>query len=133
MRKILLILCCPLALCGSITVIPSCASNLPSGYTNQVYAGQIFTASGGTAPYTFSVTPSSGSLPTGINITTFLGNGSLSGTPTAAVVATFKIRATDHVGATGDTANTCTLPVYAVQLAWVTTSLPGAYQGQSAY
>ena len=51
------------------------------------------TRSGGTAPYTFSVT--GGSLPAGLTLTPA---GLLAGTPTAAATSNFVVRATDANG-----------------------------------
>ncbi|BBH45774.1 putative Ig domain-containing protein [Pseudomonas sp. KU43P] len=53
-------------------------------------------ASGGSAPYTYSVT--SGALPTGITLS---AGGVLSGTPTAAGSFNFAVTATDNTGFTG--------------------------------
>ncbi|TDX01980.1 MBG domain-containing protein [Dinghuibacter silviterrae] len=54
------------------------------------YTTENFTASGGTAPYTFAVT--SGALPGGMSLSSA---GALSGTPTAAGTFTFSVTATD--------------------------------------
>ncbi|MBI1803449.1 MAG: putative Ig domain-containing protein [Ignavibacteriae bacterium] len=78
--------------CPSITVSPS---SLP-GATNGTPYSQLVTATGGTTPYTFSVT--SGSLPTGISLSSA---GSLSGTPTVTGSFDFTIRAIDSSGCTG--------------------------------
>ncbi len=67
---------------------------LPDATLGNVY-NQTITASGGTAPYTFTV---SGSLPPGL---TLLPNGTLVGTPGAVGSYPFVIHATDSLGATG--------------------------------
>ncbi len=59
--------------CPAITVLPA---SLPGGAVGSAYA-QTITATGGAAPYTFSVT--AGSLPTGLSLSS---SGGLSGTPT---------------------------------------------------
>ena len=58
--------------------------------TATVAYSQKLTASGGTAPYTFSVT--SGSLPSGLALSS---SGALSGTPSAAGTSSFTVQATD--------------------------------------
>ncbi len=78
--------------CPTITVTPA---TLPNGTVGTPYPTQNFAGSGGTGPYSFTVT--GGSLPTGLNLTS---GGVLSGTPTAAGSFTFSVVATD--------ANTCT-------------------------
>lgn len=73
-------------------------TTLGSAVVNVAYT-QTFTASGGTAPYTFSV---SGTFPPGIS-----GNpstGTLSGTPTSTGTYNFTITATDANGFTGSRA-----------------------------
>jgi len=68
-----------------LTLLPSA---LPTGAVGVPY-DQPFTATGGTAPYTFSVV---GALPPGL---AFSAAGVLSGTPTAAGASTFSIRVDD--------------------------------------
>jgi hypothetical protein len=77
--------------CGTITIAPP---TLPAGVVATAYSQQI-TASGGTAPYTFSVV--SGAVPAGLTLT---AAGLLSGTPTTPVTptSTFTVRATDASG-----------------------------------
>jgi len=79
----------PPAVCPVISMLPATA---PNGTVAVAYS-QVFTASGGTAPYTYGVTV--GALPTGLTLTT---GGTLAGTPTAAGTYTFTIRATDANG-----------------------------------
>ena len=67
-------------------------SPLPAAETATSYS-QAFTATGGTAPYTWSVV--SGTLPPGLN----LSNGTLSGVPTGAGSYTFNVRAIDATSA----------------------------------
>ena len=66
-------------------------STLPNGTAGVAYS-QTMTASGGTAPYAFSVT--SGSLPAGLTLST---GGVLSGTPSTAGTSNFTMQATDSV------------------------------------
>jgi hypothetical protein len=78
--------------CPAILVAPP---TLPGDAQGRAY-GQTITATGGTGPYTFSLT--AGALPTGMN--PLSSGGALSGTPTAMGTFNFTITATD--------ANLCT-------------------------
>jgi len=93
--------CGPGVVCPIITVNPA---TLPDGTVGTPY-NQIVSASGGTAPYTFTV--SSGALPTGLilNPTT----GAITGTPTTAGTFTFTITATDANGCSGSRLYTMTI------------------------
>ena len=77
---------------GGIGMSPS---PLPDG-SQGVFYNQTITGTGGTGPYTFSVT--SGSLPTGLSLSSA---GVLSGTPTVAGPFTFTVGNADSVGNTG--------------------------------
>src|SRR5207244_2841622 len=68
---------------------------LPNGVGNQFYS-QPLTATGGAAPYRFTVT--AGSLPDGCFLST---GGVLTGTPRVAKVFTFTVQATDADGVSG--------------------------------
>lgn len=92
---------CGILVCPVITVNPA---TLPNGTVNSAY-NQIVTASGGTSPYTFSV--SSGSLPTGLLLNS--ATGAITGTPTAAGSFTFSITARDATGCTGSRVYTITI------------------------
>ncbi|WP_377162888.1 putative Ig domain-containing protein [Prosthecobacter fluviatilis] len=93
--------------CPAITVNPV---TLPSGTVGTAYS-QTLSASGGTAPYTFTV--ASGTLPAGLtlNTTSGISAGLISGTPTtgngAGVSVTF--RATDANGCTATRTVTMTV------------------------
>jgi hypothetical protein len=73
-------------------VIALSPATLPNGTVGIAYNQQM-TASGGTAPYTFTVT--TGGLPAGLTLTT---GGLLAGTPTVAGTSAVTIRATDASG-----------------------------------
>ncbi len=90
----------------SITVIaaPAVAFTPPPGEVGVAYTAQP-TASGGTSPYTWTV--SAGTLPAGLAIDP--GTGAITGTPTAASAASVTIRATDAVGGTATQARTITI------------------------
>lgn len=72
----------------AITVSPS---TLPAASIGVAYS-QSLTASGGQAPYVFSTTLASGSLPAGLSLA---ANGTITGTPTAAGLFSFTVRGTD--------------------------------------
>jgi plastocyanin len=72
--------------CNTITLQPS---SLPAGIQGSAYE-TVLTASGGTAPYAFTL--ASGSLPPGIHLD---DSGELSGTPTATGAFSFSVRAAD--------------------------------------
>ena len=84
--------------CPAITIDPQ---PLPSAIFNRSFT-QRLTASGGTAPYTFSLAPSSGgdNLPTGL---TLAADGTISGTPTATNFSTYQVtvQAVDSNGCIG--------------------------------
>ena len=92
---------CGVSVCPIITVNPA---TLPNGSVGTPY-NQTVSASGGTAPYFFSV--SSGALPTGLILNS--STGAITGTPTTAGTFTFTITATDANGCTGSRQYTITI------------------------
>jgi hypothetical protein len=92
---------CGVLACPIITVNPP---TLPNGAVGTAYS-QTVSGSGGTAPYTFTI--SSGSLPTGLILNGV--TGAITGTPGAAGTFTFTITATDAVGCTGSRLYTITI------------------------
>jgi hypothetical protein len=76
---------------------------LPNGTVGLAYSQQL-TGTGGTAPYTFSV--SSGPLPAGLTLTP---TGVLAGTPTTAGTFTFTLRVIDSAGCPGTRPYTVTI------------------------
>jgi VCBS repeat-containing protein len=82
--------------CPVITVARNGGGLFPAGTFNTAYNGQSFTASGGTAAYTFAVV--SGTFPTGLSLA---ANGAISGTPTATGTFVFDVKATDASSCTG--------------------------------
>jgi hypothetical protein len=76
---------------------------LPEGKVGVSYQ-QLFTASGGTPPFTFELI--AGSLPEGLDLA---ANGSLSGTPVRPGTFDFTVRATDFEGGVGERAYALTI------------------------
>lgn len=70
-------------------------ASLPAGVIGYAY-DQALTASGGTAPYTYTL--SSGALPPGLSVTS---GGELSGSPASEGAFTFTVMATDALGFSG--------------------------------
>ena len=64
--------------------------SLPNGTQNIAYSATL-TASGGTMPYSWSVT--AGTLPTGLALAS--GTGVISGTPTGTGTSNFTVQVTD--------------------------------------
>ncbi len=74
----------------TIVVISLTPTTLPAGALTSAYTPTTLTATGGTAPYLYTV--SSGGTPPGMTVS---GGGVLSGTPTATGTFNFTVRATD--------------------------------------
>ena len=68
-------------------------SSLPNGQVQAAYSATL-QATGGTTPYTWSVT--SGTLPAGLSLTA--SSGAISGTPTTAGTSSFTIQVADSAG-----------------------------------
>jgi hypothetical protein len=107
----------------SITVNPALAvttTSLADGMVGTAYS-QTLAASGGTSPYTWSVTV--GTLPAGLNLNA--STGAISGTPTAAGTSTFTVTATDSTTPTHQTASKqLSITISAAALSIATASLP---------
>jgi hypothetical protein len=87
------------ALCAAHTCCPTIAiapPTLPDGTAGTAYS-QFMTASGGTAPYAYSL--ASGTLPAGLSLNP--ATGEISGTPTATGSSTFSILGSDANGCGG--------------------------------
>jgi len=123
------------ASCAIITVLPA---TLPAGSLGAPYM-QVLSASGGTAPYTFSL--SSGSLPPGLALS---ATGQISGTPTSLGSFTFTVQASDANGCFGERTytiviNTCgTINVFPATLPTPVSGVPynqsvGASGGLAPY
>jgi uncharacterized protein YhjY with autotransporter beta-barrel domain len=104
---------------AAVTVNPPI---LPAG-TQGVAYDETVTGSGGSGPYSFSVTL--GALPTGITLNG--ATGDLTGTPSAQGVYNFTIQATDSLSATGSRAYTVAVGTFS--LAVQPNTLPNGTQG----
>lgn len=99
------------------------AQSLPNGQVNLAYTGVSLTASGGVAPYTFTVT--NGSLPAGVALSS---SGVFSGTPTLAATSTFTVQVTDSEKPAVSATQTFSITVQGV-LTITTTSLASGTVG----
>jgi Subtilase family/Putative Ig domain len=107
------------------TTPPTVATtSLPNGTQNSAYTTTL-TATGGTTPYSWSVTV--GTLPTGLTLAA--GTGVITGTPTGTGTSNFTVQVTDANSLTGS--KSLSLTVIA-PLSVTTTSLPNGTQN-SAY
>jgi len=80
-----------------VTLTITTPSPLPAGTVGTAY-NQTFQAAGGTPTYSWSFV--SGSLPFGLGLVA--SSGAITGTPTAATTANFRVRVTDSVSATAE-------------------------------
>lgn len=108
---------------GSPTISIAPAS-LPAGTAGIAYSTTSLAASGGNAPYAFSL--ASGALPSGL---TLASNGTLSGTPTSSGNFSFTARATDAFSYTGT--RSYTLTIVAGSMAITPATLPAPIYSSS--
>ncbi|MGX5846181.1 putative Ig domain-containing protein [Mesorhizobium sp. PL10] len=92
-------------------------TTVPGGTVGVAYSGATMTGSGGTGPYTFTI--SAGSLPAGLTLNGT--TGALSGTPTAGGLFNFTVQATDSSTSPGPFSGT---RAYTLTIAVPTISLP---------
>uniref|UniRef100_UPI00307636EA beta strand repeat-containing protein n=1 Tax=Oryzifoliimicrobium ureilyticus TaxID=3113724 RepID=UPI00307636EA len=105
------------------------ATTLTSGTAGQAYSAAITPASGGIAPYAYTM--SAGALPAGISLNS--ASGTLSGTPTAVGNFSFTLTATDSTSGTpGQASRSYTLATVAPTLTITPSTLPAGIAG-SAY
>lgn len=107
----------------SISIIPTSPAAATVGVS---YTSTTFAASGGTAPYTYSIT--AGSTPAGLTLNT--STGALTGTPTAGGSFSFTVSATDANSFTANDPVTLTVNAPTITLSPLT--LPTGTYG-SAY
>ncbi|MBB5339847.1 beta strand repeat-containing protein [Tunturiibacter gelidoferens] len=114
----------------SLTIAPATlaitSSTLPSGTNGSGYSNAL-EASGGTAPYTWSVT--AGALPAGLTLGST--TGVVSGTPTASGSFTFTATVSDAASPAQSKSATVSLTIAPATLNILTSSLPSATQGSS--
>jgi Putative Ig domain. len=108
---------------GSAPVIT--ATSLPAGAVGTPYS-QSPTVSGGTQPFTFSIT--SGTLPAGLSINS--STGEIFGTPTAAGSSTFTLQVSDKFNLTGS--RSFTLQIAAVLSISTASPLPALQVGTAS-
>jgi len=110
----------------SLTIVPkltvTTASPLPGGTNGTAYSTTLV-ASGGTTPYTWSVT--AGSLPVGLSLAA--ATGVISGTPTGTGIANFTVTVTDAALATASKA--LSLTISAAPAITTTSPLPAGTSG----
>ena len=109
--------------CPTITLSPT---SLPSGTVNVAYNSTLITASGGTAPLSFTL--NTGTLPNGLTLSP---SGLLSGTPTQSGSFNLTLKATDANGCTGIQAYTIVIqpPVANCVPVSISTTLSGSAGG----
>ena len=93
-------------------------ASLSTGTLNVAYSATL-TASGGTPPYTWSI---SGALPVGLTLNS--GTGVISGTPTAAGTASFTVQVSDSAAITAAKPLSITVTAAATSI-WPGTAQPG--------
>ncbi|MBI2815785.1 MAG: putative Ig domain-containing protein [Acidobacteria bacterium] len=98
-------------------------TSLPAGTQNTAYSAQL-SATGGTAPYSWSI--ATGALPAGLTL--IASTGAISGTPTATGTSSFTIRVTDVNAQTATRALSITISASSATLAVTTTFLPAGTQ-----
>ena len=108
---------------ASLTVT---TTSLPNGQVQVSYSATL-AASGGTTPYSWSVT--SGALPGGLTL--IASTGAISGTPTAAGTFSFTIQVRDSASSPQTASKSLSITAMPPALGITTTSLPGGTVGIS--
>lgn len=118
----------------SLSITIAAAAQPPTVTTTSLASGTVGTAysatleaSGGTTPYTWSIT--SGALPAGLSLTA--SSGAISGTPTTSGTASFTVQVKDANNNTGTQSLSITIAAAAQSPTVTTSSLPNASVGAS--
>jgi hypothetical protein len=110
---------------GPLTILTS--DSLPAG-TNQIPYNVTLALSGGTAPYTWSLTPASPALPTGLELNQ--STGTISGTPTVLATRNTEFMLQDSKGESVQKVLPITVNPFPTPLAILTKSLPSGTVGR---
>lgn len=110
---------------ATIVLTPS-AGTLTDGKVEAAYSQQ-FTASGGTSPYTYVLSVTSGALPTGLSFNT--ATGQLNGTPTTTGTVIFNLTATDSSPSTMGGPFTSSAQSYTLKIATTTIAVTPSVLG----
>jgi len=111
-------------ICGTCNAIVVSPATLPNGVVGTPY-NQALSASGGTAPYTFTII--AGALPAGLTLS---AAGVISGTPTGGSTSTFTVQASDALGCSGSRAYLMDVnPGACAAIALAPATLPAANAG----
>jgi hypothetical protein len=113
-----------LSLVVNAAVVTITPATLPQGMVGLVYTGVTVSATGGVAPYTFSI--SVGALPAGLTISST--TGAITGTPTTAGSVTFTVKVADSEATPATATQSYTVNILSA-LTITTTSLAAANIG----
>ncbi len=115
-----------LSIVAAGTPLAISSTSLPTGTQSQSY-GTVLNATGGTAPYTWSII--SGEFPVGISLAN--NTGLISGIPVVSYTTSLTFRVSDSSNPTQFASVTLSLAVAPAPLVLTTSSLPSATQGTS--
>ena len=102
----ILTICSPAAVLAQEEALTIDTFNLPVGWVGAAYSATL-KASGGTTPYTWSL--STGSLPAGLSLNS--ATGEISGTPTGEETANFTVKVTDSATPTQEATESLSIQV----------------------
>jgi hypothetical protein len=112
---------------AAVTPVQITTSSIPAGQVGVVFSTMI-QASGGTTPYSWSISP--GALPAGLTLAA--ASGTISGTPTMAGTFSFTAKVTDSTAPTAQTATksfTLTIAAAVAPVQITTSSVPSGQAG----
>jgi hypothetical protein len=108
---------------GGLPPLTVATSSLPSGPLGASYS-QTLAATGGTAPYSWSIVPGSGALPAGLSLSS---GGLISGTPSIAGTFNFTVQLNDSESRSAQKALAITITPPALEI--ITLAVPSARKG----